>query len=293
MIYLLGSVIFSAYLVLAFKVLGKLGINAFQAIVFNYVFCVITGSVMNQTMPVQLKWYAEPWIGWAVGMGFAFIFLFNIISVTARHKGVSTASVSNKLSLVIPVVFSVILYGEAIGPVKIAGIVLALVAIVFTTQPSDEINDGVHKVHKWYALLPVILFVGSGLLDTSIKYVEQAFLNESNHHHFIITAFGVAAAIGLIIFAWHLVTGKEKFDIRAVAAGMLIGIPNYFSIWFLVQVLKSFGDKSATMIPVNNMSIVLVSAVSAWLFLGEKITVRNWLGIGLAIVAIAMIAFGR
>ncbi len=292
MIYLLGSVLFSAYLVLAFKVLGKLGINAFQAIVFNYVFCVITGSVMNSTLPFQKNWYGEQWMPWAVGMGFAFIFLFNIISVTARHKGVSTASVSNKLSLVIPVVFSVILYGETIGSVKILGIILALIAIVFTTQPSDEINDGIHKLHKWYVLLPVILFVGSGLLDTTIKYVEQTFLNETNHHHFIITAFGVAALTGLIIYSWQLVFRKEKFDVRTLIAGMLIGIPNYFSIWFLVQLLKTYGDKSAVIIPVNNMSIVLVSALSAWLFLGEKISTRNWLGIGLAIVAIGMIAFG-
>jgi drug/metabolite transporter (DMT)-like permease len=279
--------------VLAFKVLGKLGINAFQSIVFNYIFCVITGSVMNRSLPFQTSWYAEPWMPWAVGMGFAFIFLFNIISVTARHKGVSTASVSNKLSMVIPVVFSGILYGETIGAVKIAGIILALVAVIFTAQPSDEIDDGKHKVHKWYAFLPLILFVGSGLLDTSIKYVEQAFLNEANHHQFIITAFGVAAFTGMVIYSWHLVTGREKFEWKAVVAGMLIGIPNYFSIWFLVQVLKTYGDRSATMIPVNNMSIVLVSAVTAWLFLGERITARNWFGIGMAIVAIAMIAFGK
>ena len=105
MIFLLGSVVFSAYLVLAFKVLGKLGIDAFQVIVFNYIFCVLTGSVMNKSLPFHAGWYKETWMPWAIGMGLAFIFLFNIISLTARHKGVSTTSVSNKLSLVIPVVF--------------------------------------------------------------------------------------------------------------------------------------------------------------------------------------------
>ena len=89
-----------------------------------------------------------------------------------------------------------------------------------------------------------------------------------------------------------LYINKITVCLRALVAGMLIGIPNYFSIWFLVQVLKTYGDSSAIMIPINNMSIVLLSAVTAWLFLGEKITARNWLGISLAVVAITMIAFG-
>ncbi len=40
------------------------------------------------------------------------------------------------------------------------------------------------------------------------------------------------------------------------------------------------------------MGIVLFSAAVAWLLFREKLTVLNQVGIGLALVAIAMIAYG-
>jgi uncharacterized membrane protein len=45
-------------------------------------------------------------------------------------------------------------------------------------------------------------------------------------------------------------------------------------------------------IPINNMAIVLFSAVMAWLLFREKLSLINWTGILLAIGAIALIAYG-
>ena len=40
------------------------------------------------------------------------------------------------------------------------------------------------------------------------------------------------------------------------------------------------------------MGIVLFSAVAAWLLFKEKLSFLNWVGIGLAMAAIALIAYG-
>jgi uncharacterized membrane protein len=40
------------------------------------------------------------------------------------------------------------------------------------------------------------------------------------------------------------------------------------------------------------MGIVLFSAVMAWLLFKEKLSLINWIGIGLAVGAIALIAYG-
>ncbi|MEO7531130.1 MAG: hypothetical protein ABIS69_06955 [Sediminibacterium sp.] len=47
MFYLAGSILLTSYLTLAFKVCEKYKVNIFQAIVFNYITCVITGSFVN------------------------------------------------------------------------------------------------------------------------------------------------------------------------------------------------------------------------------------------------------
>jgi drug/metabolite transporter (DMT)-like permease len=292
MFFLLGSIILSSYLTLAFKVCQRYGINIFQAIVFNYVVCVITGSVVNGAFPFTSENLHSNWIGWALVLGALFIFLFNIIGFTAQKMGVAVASVSNKLSLVIPFLFSLYLYGEKATGLKIAGIAIALVSVVLTCYPSKTDGSGKQKAGMGLFLFPVILFIGSGFLDTLIKYAESHFLNDSNKNAYLIMGFAVASCIGLVMLAVQLVRKKATLQPKAILAGVLIGIPNYFSIWCLVRVLKDYGTNSSAIIPINNMGIVLFSAVMAWLLFKEKLSTINWLGIVLALGAIALIAFG-
>ncbi len=293
MIYLFGSIILASYLTLSFKVLERLKIPTFQSIVFNYIACVITGSLVDGAFPLKPAIMDEPWLPWAGLMGFSFIFLFNIIAFTAQKLGVAIASVANKLSMVIPFIFSLYLYNEEATPLRLVGIGVALVAVVCTSWPEGGKAHSIFVAHqRWIYIIPLVLFLGSGLLDTLVKYVEQGFLREDNKNAYLITAFAVAAMIGLMFLLIQLISGKEKFDRRAVLAGILIGIPNYFSIWCLVRVLKDYGDRSSSIIPINNMGIVLFSAAAAWILFREKLTVLNQVGIGLALIAIAMIAYG-
>jgi drug/metabolite transporter (DMT)-like permease len=141
-------------------------------------------------------------------------------------------------------------------------------------------------------MLPLMLFFGSGLLDTMIKYVEQIFLNESNNNSYLITAFLAAASVGTIILGILVLQKKQRLSWKAVVAGIAIGVPNYFSIWCLIKVLKDYGTNSSAIIPINNMGIVLFSAVVAFIFFREKLSLLNWMGIVLSLVAIALIAFG-
>jgi drug/metabolite transporter (DMT)-like permease len=290
MFFLIGSIILTSYLTLSFKVTERLHINTFQAIVFNYLSCVITGSLFNGHFPVNAAAIQQPWFPWALLMGAVFIATFNIVGFTTQQLGVSVASVANKLSLVIPFIFSVFLYKEPVTVLKLAGILLALIAVYLTVKPENNPNG--KKANKWLLSLPLLLFAGSGLLDTLIKYTEQRFLDGGNNNDFLVTAFASAATIGLIILIILVVAGKQKFNYKAMLAGAAIGFPNYFSIWCLMVVLKQYAGNSSAVIPINNMGIVLFSALAAWLLFKERLSIINWLGIILSVCAIALIAFG-
>ena len=130
MLYLLGSIILTSYLTLAFKMCEKYGVSIFQAIVFNYITCVITGSVVNGSFPVNAEVVQTPWFRWACVMGVLFVSIFNVVGITAQKISVAVASVANKLSLIIPVVLSVYLYNETVAGWKLIGVLLALLAVV-------------------------------------------------------------------------------------------------------------------------------------------------------------------
>ncbi|HVZ24439.1 MAG TPA: hypothetical protein VG842_00185 [Sediminibacterium sp.] len=293
MIFLAGSIILTSYLTLAFKVCERFRIPVFQAIIFNYITCVITGTIVNGAFPLNKTVIQEPWFPWAGVMGILFVSIFNVIAVTTQRIGVAVASVANKLSLIIPVMLSVYLYHETVAGWKLTGVVLALLAVVLTcyTHPAKEGNAVAAKIRLQY-LLPLILFIGSGLLDALINHVQQKYVNDSNRNAYLITGFLSASVIGSVILAAQYLRGKQVFAWRNVAAGVGIGIPNYFSIWCLIRYLKSSPWPSSASIPVNNMGIVLFSTlVAAWLF-RERLAWWNWLGIVFSLLSIYLIAFG-
>jgi drug/metabolite transporter (DMT)-like permease len=293
LLFLFGSIVFSSYLTLSFKVLQRYGIHLMQAIVFNYWTCVITGSFVNGRFPIHAGTVNEKWFQWACIMGGMFFVIFNIIGFTAQKIGVAVASVANKLSLIIPFIFSIYLYNEETTALKIAGIIIALAAVILTCYPQKKENESSASASKTLLIIfPVILFFSSGLLDTLIKYVEQQFLNDDNKNDYLITAFAAAGTVGTAVMSFLLFTGKMKFDKKSILAGIIIGIPNYFSIWCLVRVLKDYATNSSQIIPINNMGIVLFSAVAAMVLFKEKLSVINWAGIILSLGAIALIAYG-
>ncbi len=290
MVYLLGSIVLTSWLTLSFKIIERIKVGRLQAIVFNYIFCVLTGCLVNGHVPAYSENLNKEWFPWACIMGTIFISLFNIIAFAAQRIGVAVTSVANKLSLVVPFIFSIYLYNEHATWLKVVGICIALLAVILTCLPAQA--DQKQTSHKWLYILPILLFFGSGLLDTMIKYVEHSFLNAANVNDYLITAFTMAAILGIVTWGFLFVLRKEKFNWRGVISGAAIGIPNYFSIWCLMEVLKQYANNSSAIIPINNMGIVLFSALIAWLVFKEKLSIINWVGIILSLGAIALIAYG-
>jgi drug/metabolite transporter (DMT)-like permease len=293
LLYLVGSIVLTSYLILAFKALERYKISPLQSIVFNYWVCVLEGSVVNGHFPINQDTLQQPWMVWAFMMGFLFISLFNLIGWMTQRIGVAVTSVAYKMSLVVPFLFSLYLYNEKATVLNLAGIIIALTAVLLTCWPArkEEMPSAKRLPPVLIFLMPALLFAGSGLLDTMIKYVEQNFLNDDNKNDYLITAFASAAGIGALLLTYLFLIKKQRFDPKAVLAGIAIGVPNYFSIWCLVKVLKAYGGKSAVIIPINNMGIVLFSSLMAYVLFKERLSWINWTGIVLALGAIALIAY--
>jgi len=293
MIYLILTIICTSCLTLAFKVLGRFNISSLQAIVFNYFTCVLIGSILNRGFPVSAFRNQEPWLLWGLMMGVFFIVLFNIIAFTTQHLGVAVASVANKLSLVIPFLFTIFFYGEASTWLKYLGVLTALIAVVMTCWPHKAIKGSTIKPeHGLILFIPAILFLGSGVLDAVVTHVDKAFLNESNKDSYFIVAFATAATVGGLYLLLSIATGKEKFDPRAILGGVCIGLPNYFSIWCLIKVLGDYEGNSSAIFPIVNIGIVLFSTLVAFFVFSEKLSRLNWTGIFLAVAAITLMAWG-
>ena len=284
MIYLALSVLISSLLFVIFKLFDLYKVNTLQAIVVNYMVALAFGYFLSET-PIKINQIPDQtWFLGAFSLGFLFILVFNVMAITTQKNGLSVASVAGKMSVVIPVIFGIIVYKESAGPVKILGIVLALVAVYLSSAKSDN-----NPVKFKNLLFPLLLFVGSGLIDTGIKYVETTYVSEGDVPLFLATIFGFAFVLGSFFLLIQMVNGRFQFRWKNVIGGIILGVPNYYSMVFLLKALQTKGMESSTLFTINNVAIVIITTVFALLVFKEKLIKKNWIGISLAVISILLV----
>lgn len=283
-IFLLLSIVFSTLTVSFFKLFELKGVRTFEAIVFNYLSCGIVGSILaDKTVFTQAVW-ATSWYPYTLFLGFLFISIFLAIGLTAQRMGVSVSMVAAKLSVMIPVIVAILLYKEQPGILQLIGIVFSLVAVVIMSTGNQTENN---QSKLWY--LPVLVFVGSGMIDSLLHFLEKKFIPAYSADTLVTTVFLNAFLLGSLALLVGIFRGKEKPDLKSALWGIALGIPNYFSMYFLVKTLEVSGS-GTYVFPVNNIGIVLASTLSSMLIFKEQMNNRKWLGLGLAIVAIILLS---
>ncbi len=286
MIYLALSILSSTLIFVVFKLFERFRVTILHAIVVNYIVACISGLI-DYKHSVSLTALPDyEWFFYTVGLGALFILVFNLMALTTQRSGLSVVSVATKMSVVIPVLFGFWYYKDEPHFFKILGVCLALVAVYLTSVRS---RDGI-ALDRRTLLLPLLVFLGSGIIDTSIKFLEDAYVAQDDVPLFSSVVFGAAACVGVIILIVRALRGQLRFTVRDVLGGIGLGVPNYFSIYFLVHALRSDLLDSSGIFTVNNVAIVMMSTLVGITVFREKLLPRNWLGIILAVISIFLVA---
>lgn len=286
MIALALSVLSSTIIMVVFKLFDRYKIQTFQAIVVNYGVCVLCGVVLAKQSP-SLELLNYPWYPFTFVLGMFFITGFFAAGKTIEYFGVSVGAVVSKMSIAISVSAAFFLFKEEVNALKLIGILLSVAAIFLVCK-----KDVVVKFNKRYLIFPIAIFIIGGINEVVLNYVSITNLDKQDLNIFNISLFGNAFFFGLIILTVLYILKKITFSFKDVLAGVLLGIPNYFSIYFLLKALQIDWLGSAAIYPITNVSVISLSALIAWLFLNERISILNFIGICLAIFAIVLITFG-
>jgi drug/metabolite transporter (DMT)-like permease len=282
MLYMLLAVIFAALLVIIFKFFERFSVNTFPAIVINYATCTFIAFLFIQDFSFS-KVLNTSWVGYAFLLGSIFISIFFLTSQTARYFGASTAAVSMKLGLVFPIMLSAIVYHETFGFLKIAGLVFALIAVVLTSWKN---NSNSYSRNKLIIILPAIVFVGSGLCDSMVQFMQKTFVSDADSPVFTFSLFLAALVAGFSVLIMSLFRRKPGVGVKELIGGIALGIPNYFSIYFLLKALNQSGLESSAIFPVVNIGTVAAATIFSIIYFKEKLSIINWLGLAFAGIGI-------
>ena len=277
MISLTLTILFTVSLFIFFKEFDKRNINTHQAITFNYFTAAVLATLLYNNPLFLTEIINVSWVYHTIALGMFFVVMFNVMAKTTQKLGISIASIASKMSLVIPVIAALFFQRNSeLSMYNYFGIFLALIAIFLTFKKKQETKKSIK--------IAIILFFGAGILDSFLDYIREKYLESINDFNiFIILVFTIAFLTGFVLIIFK----RNKITVRNIIAGIFLGIPNYFSIYFVLLSLDSLGG--AIVFPVLNIGVVLISTIFSYLIYKENLNKENWLGIILACTSIFLV----
>ena len=285
MIPLLLSILSSSAIFAIFKLFERFKIDTFQAIVFNYFTAFFIGIILYGHQWNEKGFDEISWFFYAVICALLFIGLFLIMGRSSQVNGVASTSVAVKMSTAISIILMIVGYSEKFTALKASGILLALVSVFLVSY-----TKGKKAPASWMLL---VLFFGSGTLDFVLNYVQNFELKTISTALFSAFALGLAGVLGALILSVRIIQGSTKIELKNIAAGIVLGIPNYFSVYLLIHSYRTTGWQDSTVLAVTNVSVVLLSSLIGFLAFEENATSRKIIGLISAILAIVILSLAN
>tara|TARA_B100001057_G_scaffold162324_1_gene162985 strand:+ start:2061 stop:2921 length:861 start_codon:yes stop_codon:yes gene_type:complete len=285
-IYILISILLFNILVVFFKLFEKYNVDNLQALISNYFTSAILSFILLDDYKKISYQFEYDWIFHALILGGLFISIFNIYAFSTQKVGITTTSVINKMSFMIPVIFSILFYeNEKFAFNILIGVCLAIIGIYLSSTNKRSFN-----FDKQYIWLLLIIFLGQGIVDIILND-SKFYIQKDENILFFLFLFLSATVTGILI----LISKKQiKFiKIKNLIWGALFGIPNFFSIYYFLKALQSdyFIYKSYLIFPLTSVGIVVTTTLLGVLFYKELLTKRNIAGIVIAVISILIISF--
>ncbi|GET21890.1 hypothetical protein [Prolixibacter denitrificans] len=283
--YLLLSILSSTLIFFIFKFLEKYKADLFLVILLNYITASVLGFRLVPHLPSVTTIIKAGWLPYALLIGILFIAIFFLIARSSQKAGITITALAAKLSMVVPILYSILFFGERVTIFRIIGIATAILAVLLAIYKRNGKTN-------WNAvLLPVVIFLGTGAVDSMVKYVQQVYVRGTTTAVFTTVLFATAGIIGLVVTIFKRPGWKEFFRLPVIAGGIFLGAANFGSLYFMIHALSYSGLASSVVFGLNNMCIVAFSTILGMLFFREKLSTVNWTGIILSFISIFILVY--
>ena len=233
------------------------------------VFCTGVGNLLPDSaeLPVVL--------GMGVVNGALYLAGFVLLQMNVKQNGVVLSSIFMKLGLLVPMVLSILLFGEVPSIRQTIGFMIAVAAILVI-----NLERGTSTTKFKVGL--ILLLLGGGCADAMSK-VFEVFGDPAFASQFLLYTFIIAFLLCIGLVLWK----KERLGRGEMLFGLMIGVPNYFSAKFLLRALEDVAAVIAY--PTYSVGTILVVALVGVLVFRERLSGRQWIGIVLILLALILL----
>lgn len=261
------------------KYAGHHRLREMHVYLVNYLVAGIAAFVLSDS-PVFTLFSSDAAGELAFGIFVGLLYMGNLILMgrSMNENGIGLTVSVMRISLVIPVIVSILIFGEQTSPVRLAGLLLAFTALGVLFKPSkiERSTSGL------YILLVIFLLTGIG--DVSLKVFQAAGDQLFDKWLFMGVVFTTCTilCLGYILFNPHPLPTSDE-----VKAGTLVGIPNLTASIFILMGLELVPASVA--FPTSNLTIITAGTLLGRLYWKDVLTRRHYIVITLAVAAIVLL----
>jgi drug/metabolite transporter (DMT)-like permease len=212
-----------------------------------------------------------------IGLGLLFVLSFFAFAKAISYAGTGLATTSSRLSVIIPILLSIIMYNELPNKFHLIGFLFTLVTFVFfyfSVKGNHKEGTGALKY-----LFLIAVFVGIGLNDFSMK-IFKSWRSEQEQPFFVLFIFLSA----FVYSSAYIIFKKIKIIPNTAIWGVILGIPNVFSTIFLLGALSLL--PAILVYPTINVGIIVFTTLLAFIIWKEKLNRWGWLAFTSGLLAI-------
>ena len=301
MIYLVFAVLTSSSIALIFKFSENNGMDRYVVTSFNYLaatlvslaiigfsnlklpfvsfsvrprelFSAITGAGKAGDTESSLLWAFL--VGVPAGVFFFLAFIYYQKGI--NENGAGLAGAFSKIGILIPMTVSIVVWDEIPTVLQSLGIGLSLVSILLVNVSFKNFSP------ERLRLTLLALFFFSGFAEFTNKVFQKYGFME----HRLVFLFFVFSTAFLISGAFLLLRKRVPRP-GAMFTGVIVGLPNLFCSYFLIQALDTI--KASVVFPVYTATTIVVINLGGYLIFKERLRNRERLSVVLTVIALVMI----
>ena len=214
-------------------------------------------------------------------LGVMFVFSFFSFAKAVEAAGTALASVSSRLSVIISITLSIIIYKEIPNVFQAVGFVTAFITLYFFYISLTY--KRVRKLEKIHYVYLLVVLVGIGFNDFLLKVFNQWRPSEEKSF-FLLSIFGSAFIYTLV----YSLVKKYRIEKKTIITGAILGVPNVFSSFFLIDALKQI--PAIIVFPSSNISIIILTAIGAFLFWKETLNNYGKIALLIGLISIGLLS---
>lgn len=209
----------------------------------------------------------------SLGVIFGTFFLVNflIYQTNIVKNGMSMSISVMRISVVIPILISLLFFKEALPWLNYLGVFIVVTAFLFMGR-SSSIRSKI-----WL----FVLFFTTGFTEIGLKIFDE--IASAPHNQMLFYLFSSAFLINLVL----IIRKKEKLQFKYLTAGLVLGIPNQLSSYFFLLALNSV--EAAYAYPIVSSNVVLIGFLTDKIFWKSKFTRYQYIIFALIFVGVILL----